>query len=100
MVKEDNKTDRPTFLDELLLRTPSIAVNESRSMTVRMANLARTSVLQAVSLFDTFDHKAADQILETNPPSTGLKTSLEPTFSNCRGRSSRMPTAVRSPKSF
>ena len=64
VVKEDNKTDRPTFLDELLLRTPSIAVNESRSMTVRMANLARTSVLQAVSLFDTFDHKAADQILE------------------------------------
>ena len=64
VVREGHKDDRPTFLDELLLRTPSIAVNESRSMTVRMANLARTSVLQAVSLFDTFDHKAADQILE------------------------------------
>ncbi len=64
VVKEGHKDDRPTFLDELLLRTPSIAVNESRSMTVRMANLARTSVQQAVSLFDTFDHKTADQILE------------------------------------
>ncbi len=64
VVKEGRKDDRPTFLDELLLRTPSIAVNESRSMTVRMANLARTSVQQAVSLFDTFDHKTADQILE------------------------------------
>ena len=64
IVKEDHKNDRPTFLDELLLRTPSIAVNESRSMTVRMANLARTSVQQAVSLFDSFDHKTADQILE------------------------------------
>ena len=40
IVNEDHKNDRPTFLDELLLRTPSIAVNESRSMTVRMANLA------------------------------------------------------------
>ena len=64
VVREGHKDDRPTFLDELLLRTPSIAVNESRSMTVRMANLARTSVQQAVSLFDTFDHKTADQILE------------------------------------
>ena len=64
VVKEGAKSDRPTFLDELLLRTPSIAVNESRSMTVRMAGIARTSVQQAVSLFDVYDHKLADQILE------------------------------------
>lgn len=52
------------FLDERLISTPSIAVNEANALTNKMAILSRSTLLSALALLDGYSEKAAQQILE------------------------------------
>ena len=58
-----SKKGAAAFLDERLISTPSIAVNEAMAQTKRMAVLAHKTLEQSLALFHNFDEKAADQIV-------------------------------------
>ncbi len=60
-------TEQPQglFLDQRLLKSPSVAVVESYNATIHMCNLAHENVLRALDLFNKFDEKMAAQIVET-----------------------------------
>lgn len=50
------------FLDERLLNTPSIAVNECAQITVEMGRVAQKSIVEAMGLLFNFDEKAAEHV--------------------------------------
>lgn len=52
------------MLDERLLLSPSFAIAESRNFTVKMAELARTTILDSIKLISHYDQKLADRIEE------------------------------------
>lgn len=52
------------FLDERLLNTPSIAVQECNQMTTEMAHVAKTSILDAMKLLTRYDEKEAIHVKE------------------------------------
>lgn len=63
LVKPSKNNGEAVFLDERLISTPSIAVNEAMAQTKRMALLAHKTLEQSLELFHNFDEKAADQIV-------------------------------------
>ena len=62
----DDKDEKETFtlLDERLLNTPSVAVEQARAVTSNMAELARSGVLQAMSLTHRWDADLAKKVKE------------------------------------
>ena len=52
------------FLDERLLRTPSVAVSEAAAMTVKMASVAQRSILSSIALFNDYTDKTADSVIK------------------------------------
>ena len=54
--------DELKWLDERLLRSPSIAVTECNNVSKQMARLARENLLAAIDLFDNFDEEAVSKI--------------------------------------
>ena len=64
VIRPSKKKETYAFLDERLLGTPSIAVGEASDMTVKMATLARTTILSAISICQSYDVKVADEILK------------------------------------
>ena len=62
----DDKGEKETFtlLDERLLNTPSVAVEQARAVTSNMAELARSGVLQAMSLTHRWDADLAKKVKE------------------------------------
>ena len=64
VIRPSKKEETYAFLDERLLGTPSIAVGEASDMTVKMATLARTTILSAISICQSYDVKVADEILK------------------------------------
>ena len=63
IVRPSKKMGEGAFLDERLISTPSIAVNEAIAQTKSMAALAHKTLEQSLGLFHNFDQKAADQIV-------------------------------------
>ncbi len=63
-VKTASGRDEP-FLDERLLKSPSVAVVESNSISKKMGFMARDNVLLAMDLFEHFSEKTATQINAT-----------------------------------
>lgn len=63
IVRPSKKNGERAFLDERLISTPSIAVNEAMVQTKRMAVLAQKTLEQSLALFHNYDEKAADQIV-------------------------------------
>ncbi len=62
---DDKKGDEYTaMLDERLLETPSLAIENARRVACRMSELAIGSLRQSLSLFDKYDQKIADEIAE------------------------------------
>ncbi|MBE6927197.1 MAG: Na/Pi cotransporter family protein [Ruminococcaceae bacterium] len=59
-----NDISTGAFLDERLLRTPSVAVSEAVNMTGKMANIAQRSILTAIEQFKTYSQKSADAIIK------------------------------------
>lgn len=60
---DDKKGDEYTaMLDERLLDTPSVAIENARKVTCRMAELSIGSLEHSIELFDSYDPKAAQEI--------------------------------------
>ncbi len=61
----DKKGDEYTaMLDERLLDTPSVAIENSRRVICRMSELAIGSLRKSLTLFDNYDPKLAEEIEE------------------------------------
>lgn len=67
LVPEKESAAQPTglFLDERLLKSPSVAVLESNNATVQMCRLARENVLLAMDMIKGYDEKTAS-VIEQN----------------------------------
>ena len=63
-IPDDEKKESFTLLDERLLNTPSVAVEQARAVTSDMAETARTGVIQAMSLTHRWDEDLAKKVRE------------------------------------
>ena len=63
-IHDDEKKEKFALLDERLLNTPSVAVEQARSVTSEMAEMARSGVLQAMSLTHRWDADLAQKVRE------------------------------------
>ncbi len=62
---DDKKGDEHTdMLDDRLLNTPAVALENCRKVAVRMSDLSIRSFKDSLSLFDKYDAKLADKIRE------------------------------------
>ena len=62
-IKDDpEETEKVNLLDDRLLATPSVAVEQAEKITARMAHLACTALENSLSLLDAYDEKIAAQI--------------------------------------
>ncbi len=64
IVRGDADEHPAGFLDERLLKTPSVAIVESKRMTVRMAENARDSLALATKQFEKFSQADATVIID------------------------------------
>ena len=60
--KQENAPQRAFYLDERLLRSPSVAVMECDNHTAKMALLAKETLLSSLNLLFNYDEKAAKGI--------------------------------------
>lgn len=63
-IRDKGQEDDAPYLDERFLNTPAIAVEQCDSMTVKMANLSKNNILQALRLINNYDEKRAQEIQE------------------------------------
>ena len=62
---DDKKGDEFTnMLDDRFLSTPTVAIDRSRAVATRMAEIAVGSLQKSLNLFDTFDDKVTDEVRE------------------------------------
>ena len=64
IVRPSKKGTEGAFLDERLISTPSVAVNEALAQTKKMAELAQKTLEASLELFHHFNEKTAEQILK------------------------------------
>jgi len=64
IIKSDKEDDKTQLLDERLIATPSVAIERCKTVTVAMAELAVSSIKDAISLLGSYDEKAAQKIHE------------------------------------
>ena len=64
LIIKDSKDaqETATLLDDRLLNTPGVAVARATQVVANMADLATQSLVDAISLFDEFDPKVADNV--------------------------------------
>ncbi len=58
------KEKQVCVLDERLLRSPSVAVQECANYTVEMCSITRDTLLKSMTLFDTYDEKLAATVVD------------------------------------
>ena len=65
-VRGDDKAgdEYTNMLDERLLDTPTVAIERSRAVAVKMASLTAGALKDSVSLLDTYDKKTAEKVRE------------------------------------
>lgn len=63
-VKDKEAENKSEFLDDRLLNSPSLAISECRNYTVKMAQLAKNSLLDSISIIGNYNSKTADIIVE------------------------------------
>lgn len=63
LIVRPTRKGETAFLDERLISTPSVAVNEAMVQTKKMAELAKSTLVSALKLMKNFNQKEADQIL-------------------------------------
>lgn len=64
LVKDGNDDQDYSFLDERLLKTVSVAVNEANNMTYNMARLSNDTILESFNLWKKYDEDLAESILK------------------------------------
>ncbi len=67
---------RPVYLDEAMLKTPSIAMSLAVKEVVRMGNLASKNVRLAMEAINEFDEKKVTYVLEHEPVVDSLETEI------------------------
>lgn len=63
LVKDGEGKEEYSFLDERLLNTPSMAVYECNILTMKMAEIAKSTMGKAISLFDKYDEEVEKKII-------------------------------------
>jgi phosphate:Na+ symporter len=64
-VSDDNKKDDGIMLlDYRFLDNPSFAIEQCKNVSVEMANICRNSIESAISLFDNYDEKVRQSVVE------------------------------------
>lgn len=63
VVKDSGQAEEYAFFDERLFKTPSVAIEECNSLTVKMAEIAKDTILQALHLVEKYDEQTAGIIL-------------------------------------
>ena len=61
--KKDEQ-EKTVFLDERLLNTPALAIDECFELTCKMAELSRTSIKKSIDVIDNYDEKVIEEIDE------------------------------------
>jgi phosphate:Na+ symporter len=61
---KEGEIQKNVFLDERLLNTPQMAIEECRQLSSEMANFTRDAVYKAISLLDKYDEAVVDEIVE------------------------------------
>ena len=59
--KHEKKDD--VYIDDRLLLTPAFAIGESRSMTEKMAHIARDTFKSSMKLLNTYDEQMAEDVM-------------------------------------
>lgn len=62
VVKDDHQEMEYVLLDERILNTPTIALEECYRLTVKMAKITQDSVLNSIQLIHQYDEKVANKI--------------------------------------
>ena len=61
---DDKMEEKVAFLDERLLKTPSVAVSEASAMTGKMAEVAKESIMNALNLLDSYSDAGEREVVE------------------------------------
>lgn len=61
-LREEDEQEPQVLLDERLLLSPGLAVRQCRDKTMEMADLARESFLQALTLFHEYSREEAEKV--------------------------------------
>ena len=64
-VKDDEQKEKIQILDERLIQTPSIAIEQSKLALRKMASEACDSIIKSISLLDKWDAEVAEGIKES-----------------------------------
>ena len=67
---------RPVYLDEAMLKTPSIAMSLAVKEVVRMGNLAQKNVRLAMEAINEFDEDKVKYVLDHEPVVDSLETEI------------------------
>ncbi len=62
-IKDDKKEEKFQLLDERLIQTPAIAVEQSKKMVRLMATEAHDSVIKSLSLLDSWNEQSSEEII-------------------------------------
>lgn len=63
-IKDKERDEKYTFLDERLLATPSVAIAECRESTIKMSLIVEDNLSKSIDAFVNYDYKVIDQIIE------------------------------------
>ena len=61
-VKDKGEDEKAQLLDERLFNTPAVAVEQSRKVTVKMAELSKVALLDSMRMLGSYDEKTAESI--------------------------------------
>jgi len=64
VVKDTGVKEEINILDERLLNTPAIAIENCRNHTIKMAKIAKEAIEMAIGLTENYDEKIANDVLE------------------------------------
>lgn len=74
--KDKSNKEYAFNLDDLLLRSPSVAINECNNYSIKMCNLAHVTLKDAISLLDNYDDVTVQRVLEYEDKIDKLEDSL------------------------
>lgn len=63
-IRDKDAEDDTPFIDPRFLNTPAVATAQCKSTAVKMANLAKDTVLDAFQVLNQYDEKLAETVLE------------------------------------
>ena len=75
-IKDGKDKETENLLDERLLETPAFAVSRAAEVTQIMADISTTALMDALTLFERYDPKLADEIRDKETEADVLEDAL------------------------